>query len=235
VDIINPAVDDYLLTHCTPPDDLLRQLAAETREAFPGAAGMQVSHDEGQLLTMLTRLAGARRAVEVGVFTGYSSICIARGMPVGGHLLACDVSQEWTSIARRYWKRADLEERIDLRIAPALTTLRALPAEPVLDLAFIDADKASYPTLLRGAGQPPAPRWPPHPRQCAAGRPGTGPGLPGRGRRGHAPDERDHRRRRPRGVSDAARTRWRHPRPQTLTLVTRPHRPPAGQHACPGL
>jgi caffeoyl-CoA O-methyltransferase len=145
VDIINPAVDDYLLTHCTPADDLLRQLAAETREAFPGAAGMQVSHDEGQLLTMLTGLAGARRAVEVGVFTGYSSICIARGMPAGGHLLACDVSQEWTSIARRYWKRAGLEERIDLRIAPALSTLRALPAEPVLDLAFIDADKTSYP------------------------------------------------------------------------------------------
>jgi caffeoyl-CoA O-methyltransferase len=145
VDIINPAVDDYLLTHCTPADDLLRQLAAETREAFPGAAGMQVSHDEGQLLTMLTGLAGARHAVEVGVFTGYSSICIARGMPAGGHLLACDVSQEWTSIARRYWKRAGLEERIDLRIAPALTTLRALPAEPVLDLAFIDADKPNYP------------------------------------------------------------------------------------------
>jgi caffeoyl-CoA O-methyltransferase len=83
--------------------------------------------------------------VEVGVFTGYSSICIARGLPADGHLLACDVSQEWTSVARRYWKRAGLEERIDLRIAPALTILRALPAEPVLDLALIDADKAGYP------------------------------------------------------------------------------------------
>jgi len=145
VDIVNPLVSDYLLTHCTPADDLLRELAAETRRADPGAAGMQVSHDEGQLLTMLTRLAGARRAVEVGVFTGYSSICIARGMPDGGHLLACDVSEKWTSIARRYWKRAGLEERIELRIAPALDTLRALPAEPVLDLAFIDADKGNYP------------------------------------------------------------------------------------------
>jgi caffeoyl-CoA O-methyltransferase len=94
---------------------------------------------------MLTLLTGARRAVEVGVFTGYSSICIARGMPADGHLLACDVSQEWTSMARRYWKRAGLEERIDLRIAPALGTLRALPAEPALDLAFVDADKATYP------------------------------------------------------------------------------------------
>jgi caffeoyl-CoA O-methyltransferase len=145
VDIVNPAVSDYLLTHCTPADDLLRELAAETRQADPDAAGMQVSHDEGQLLTMLARLAGARRAVEVGVFTGYSSICIARGLPDDGHLLACDVSEKWTSIARRYWKRAGLEDRIELRIAPALDTLRSLPAEPVIDLAFIDADKGNYP------------------------------------------------------------------------------------------
>jgi caffeoyl-CoA O-methyltransferase len=145
VDIVNPAVSDYLLTHCTPADDLLRELAAETREAVPDVAGMQVSHDEGELLTMLTRLVGARQAVEVGVFTGYSSICIARGMAEDGRLLACDVSEKWTAIARRYWKRAGLEDRIDLRIAPALDTLRALPAEPVLDLAFIDADKVSYP------------------------------------------------------------------------------------------
>ena len=145
MDIVNPAVSDYLLTHCTPADDLLRELAAETRQVTGDAAGMQVSHDEGQLLTMLAQLAGARRAVEVGVFTGYSSICIARGMPDGGHLLACDVSEKWTSIARRYWKRAGLEERIELRIAPALETLRSLPADPVLDLAFIDADKGNYP------------------------------------------------------------------------------------------
>ena len=145
MDIVDPAVSDYLLTHCTAPDALLRELATETARDFPGPAGMQVSHDEGELLTMLTRLAGARRAVEVGVFTGYSSICIARGMPADGHLLACDVSDQWTSIARRYWKRAGLEDRIELRLGPALDTLRALPAEPVLDLAFIDADKGNYP------------------------------------------------------------------------------------------
>jgi caffeoyl-CoA O-methyltransferase len=145
VDIVNPAVSEYLLAHCTPADDLLRELAAETRKAFGRAAGMQVSHDEGELLTMLAGLVGARRAVEVGVFTGYSSICIARGMPADGHLLACDVSAEYTSLARRYWKRAGLEDRIELRVAPALDTLRALPADPVLDLAFIDADKVSYP------------------------------------------------------------------------------------------
>jgi caffeoyl-CoA O-methyltransferase len=145
VDIVDPAVSDYLLSHCTPADDLLRDLAAETAGAFPRASGMQVSHDEGELLTMLTRLVGARRAVEVGVFTGYSSICIARGLDSGGHLLACDVSPEWTAVARRYWKRAGLEERIELRLGPALDTLRALSAEPVLDLAFVDADKGSYP------------------------------------------------------------------------------------------
>jgi caffeoyl-CoA O-methyltransferase len=145
MDIVDPAVSDYLLAHCTPPDDLLRELAAETRERQGDAAGMQVSHDEGELLTLLTRLTGARRAVEVGVFTGYSSICIARGLADGGHLLACDVSETWTAVAQRYWKQAGLEDRIELRIGPALDTLRALPADPVLDLAFIDADKTGYP------------------------------------------------------------------------------------------
>jgi caffeoyl-CoA O-methyltransferase len=145
MDIVNPAVNDYLLTHCTGADDVLRDLAAETRQATD-AAGMQISHDEGDLLMMLARLVGARNAVEVGVFTGYSSICIARGMAPGGRLLACDVSEEWTSIARRYWERAGLTDRIDLRIAPAAETLRALPDEPTIDFAFIDADKVGYPT-----------------------------------------------------------------------------------------
>ncbi|MFF5204495.1 O-methyltransferase [Streptosporangium sp. NPDC000396] len=145
MDIINPAVSDYLLSHCTPADDVLRDLAAETHQALPDSAGMQISHDEGEFLTMLVRLVGARQAVEVGVFTGYSSICIARGLPEDGRLLACDVSEEWTSMAQRYWERAGVAERIDLRIAPALETLRALPHEPAIDFAFIDADKVSYP------------------------------------------------------------------------------------------
>ncbi|MFC4065429.1 O-methyltransferase [Actinoplanes subglobosus] len=145
-DIIDPAVGDYLLTHCTPADEVLRDLAAETWAKFPpGAAGMQVSHDEGALLTMLVRLTGATNAVEVGTFTGYSSICIARGLRPGGRLLACDVSEEWTSVARDYWQRAGLTDRIELRIAPALATLRALPADPVIDFAFVDADKTGYP------------------------------------------------------------------------------------------
>ncbi|GGS79087.1 O-methyltransferase [Planobispora rosea] len=143
--VLDPALGDYLLTHSSPADDLLRELAEETRRATGGAAGMQVSHDEGVLLNMLVRMSGARRAVEVGVFTGYSSICIARGLPEDGHLLACDVSTEWTSIAQRYWERAGVAGRIELKIAPAIETLRAFPAEPEIDFAFIDADKTGYP------------------------------------------------------------------------------------------
>src|SRR6187551_1278004 len=96
-------VSDYLLAHSTAQDDVLARLAEETRTSFPDAAGMQISSDEGALLTMLARLTGARNAVEVGTFTGYSSICIARGLADGGRLLACDVSGQWTEMAQRYW------------------------------------------------------------------------------------------------------------------------------------
>lgn len=143
-DIIAPGISDYLLAHCTPADDVLRDLAAETRAAFPEDAGMQISQDEGELLTMLVRLSGASSAVEIGVFTGYSAICIARGLPKDGRLLACDVSEQWTGVARRYWERAGVDDRIELRIAPAIETLRALPAEPAIDFAFVDADKTGY-------------------------------------------------------------------------------------------
>ncbi|MCK1798235.1 class I SAM-dependent methyltransferase [Streptomyces sp. XM4193] len=143
--IVNPALDDYLNDHSSPADELLRELAEETRRALPDSAQMQVSQDEAALLTMLTQLTGAQLAVEVGTFTGYSSIAIARGLAPGGRLIACDVSEEWTSIARRYWERAGVDERIDLRIAPAADTLRALPAEETVDFAFIDADKVGYP------------------------------------------------------------------------------------------
>jgi caffeoyl-CoA O-methyltransferase len=105
---------------------------------------MQIGDDQGQLLTMMARLVGARRAVEVGTFTGYSSLCIARGLVDGGRLLCCDVSDEWTAIGRRAWERAGIADRIELRLAPALETLRALPAEAELDLVFIDADKPGY-------------------------------------------------------------------------------------------
>ncbi|MBY8840381.1 DUF2218 domain-containing protein [Streptomyces sp. SP2-10] len=145
LDPTHPCVDAYLLGHHTPADDVLADLALATREAAAGAAHMQVSPDEGTLLTMLTRLTGARFAVEVGVFTGYSTLCIARGLADGGRLLACDVSEEWAAVGRPHWERAGVADRIDLRIAPALETLRALDAEPVIDIAFIDADKGNYP------------------------------------------------------------------------------------------
>ncbi|WP_369206774.1 O-methyltransferase [Streptomyces sp. PU-14G] len=145
MDIVNPALDDYLLAHCTPADDLLRDLVEETHALVPGTT-MQITHDEGEFLTMLVQLTRATTAVEVGVFTGYSSLCIARGLPEDGRLIACDVSEEWTAVARRYWQRAGLTDRIDLRLAPAAETLRALPQEPGVDFAFIDADKTGYPT-----------------------------------------------------------------------------------------
>ena len=144
-EMIDTEIGHYLLAHCTPADDVLRDLAAETRALFPQAAGMQISHDEGELLTMLVRLSGAAYAVEIGVFTGYSSICIARGLPADGRLLACDVSAEYTSVARKYWVRAAVDEVVELRLGPAVETLRALPREPVVDFAFIDADKVGYP------------------------------------------------------------------------------------------
>lgn len=142
--MVTDVVRDYAVGHGSwRPDDVIRGLRSET-QALGDVAGMQIGDDQGQLLTMLARLVGARRAVEVGTFTGYSSLCIARGMDEGGLLLCCDVSEEWTAIGVRAWERAGLRDRIDLRIAPALDTLRALPSEADIDLVFIDADKPGY-------------------------------------------------------------------------------------------
>jgi caffeoyl-CoA O-methyltransferase len=104
----------------------------------------QIGPEQGTFMTMLAGIMGARQAVEVGTFTGYSSICLARGLADGGHLLCCDVSEEWTSLAHAYWQKAGLADRIELRLGPALDTLRALPADRRIDLAFIDADKQGY-------------------------------------------------------------------------------------------
>jgi caffeoyl-CoA O-methyltransferase len=118
-------------------------LRAET-SSLGDVSIMQVSPDEGTLLTILTRLAVTSFAVELGTFTGYSSICIARGLQPGGRLLCCDVSESYTSIARRAWQAAGVADRIELRVAPALETLHALPREETIDLAFVDADKPNY-------------------------------------------------------------------------------------------
>ena len=133
----------YLVAHGTPPDDIQRDLIEETAK-LGGIANMQIAPEQGTFLTMLTRLVGARNAVEVGTFTGYSSLCIARGLPDDGQLLCCDVSEEWTSMARKYWSKAGVEDRIELRIAPAVETLESLPHDESIDLAFIDADKPNY-------------------------------------------------------------------------------------------
>lgn len=135
----------YLLDYSTPADPILRDLVDETRRAVPHQMSMQISADQGRLLTMLVQLTGARNIVEVGTFTGFSSICLARGLPADGHLLCCDVSEEWTAIARRYWEKAGITDRIELRLGPAADTLRSLPDEPQFDMAFIDADKGGYP------------------------------------------------------------------------------------------
>ncbi len=135
---------DYVVAHGHNADPLLAELAEETANKLGRVAGMQIAPEQGTLMTMLARIVGARRAIEVGTFTGYSSICIARALPADGNLLCCDVSEEWTAIAQRYWRRAGVSDRITLEVAPALETLRALPLDEAIDFAFIDADKANY-------------------------------------------------------------------------------------------
>lgn len=140
---IDPNIVEYLRAHAAPPDEAVQWITQQTA-ALGKFAAMQIESDQVALMTLLTRLVGARSAVEVGTFTGTSSLAIARGLVPGGHLLCCDVSEEWTAIAREGWRRGGVEDFIELRIAPAVDTLRALPPDPVVDLVFIDADKPSY-------------------------------------------------------------------------------------------
>ena len=125
-------------------------VCARLREETAGLemARMQISPEQGAFLQLLLSVMGARRVVEVGTFTGYSALCMALALPADGELVACDVSEEWTSMGRRYWAEAGVADRIDLRVAPALDTLRALSdagRDGTFDLAFIDADKGNYP------------------------------------------------------------------------------------------
>jgi caffeoyl-CoA O-methyltransferase len=135
----------YLFEHSVREPDILRRLREET--ARDRMALMQIAPEQGQLMQLLVRLMGARRYLEVGVFTGYSSLAVALALPADGRIVACDVSDNWTNIARRYWTEAGVAEKIDLRLAPALQTLDGLIAGGAagsFDFAFIDADKASY-------------------------------------------------------------------------------------------
>ncbi len=140
---LGPQVHAYLVEHGTPPDAVQRELIEATR-ALGGLSIMQVAPEQGAFMTLLTRTVGARRAIEIGTFTGYSALCLARGLPDDGTLICCDVNDEWASIGRRYWEKAGVASKIDLRIGPALETLRSLPRSEVFDLAFIDADKPAY-------------------------------------------------------------------------------------------
>ena len=136
---------DYLLAVSLREPPILAELRRETR-ADP-LARMQIAPEQGQFMALLAKLTGAKRYLEIGVYTGYSSLWMALALPEDGSIVACDVSEEWTSIARRYWERAGVGHKIELRLAPALVTLDELIAAGEaerFDLAFIDADKENY-------------------------------------------------------------------------------------------
>jgi caffeoyl-CoA O-methyltransferase len=136
---------EYLLSVSLREPDLLLKLREET--AADPAANMQISPEQGQFMGLLVRLMGARRCLEIGVFTGYSSLAIALALPDDGRIVACDVSEKWTAVARRYWAAAGVAHKIDLRLATAMETLDRLLAEGksgTFDFAFIDADKENY-------------------------------------------------------------------------------------------
>ncbi|MEO8893598.1 MAG: class I SAM-dependent methyltransferase [Coleofasciculaceae cyanobacterium] len=136
---------NYFLSVSLREADILRQLREETAH-LPNAI-MQIAPEQGQFMALLIKLLGAKKTLEVGVFTGYSSLCVALALPMDGKIVACDVSEEYTTIARRYWQAAGVADKIDLHIAPALDTLDQLLAEgqaETFDFAFIDADKGNY-------------------------------------------------------------------------------------------
>lgn len=138
---VTDELHDYMVAHGMPLDEIAAELVEETRK-LGGAAEMLTTADQAALLTTLTRLISARRAVEIGTFTGFSALAISRGLPDGGQLICLDVSDEWTSIGRPYWERAGVADKIDLRIGDAHASAVALEGE--FDLAFVDADKPGY-------------------------------------------------------------------------------------------
>jgi predicted O-methyltransferase YrrM len=142
---LTSALHAYLVEHSVREPDILRRLREET--AKDSMSMMQISPEQGQFMQLLVSLMGAKDCLEVGVFTGYSSLAIALALPPDGHIVACDVSEKWTAIAQKYWVDAGMAGKIDLRIAPALMTLDGLIAEGkagAFDFAFIDADKTNY-------------------------------------------------------------------------------------------
>jgi caffeoyl-CoA O-methyltransferase len=151
--LLTPELADYVRASSEAPDEVAADLLAETAalaERGEAPATFQIAPEQGVFMQLLTRALGVRRAIEIGTFTGYSALCIARGLPDDGSLLCLDRNEEWTTVARRYWERAGLADRIELRLGDALPTLESLPEEPTFDLAFVDADKAAYPAYVDG-------------------------------------------------------------------------------------
>ena len=140
---VDDTLFDYVMENTSEPDAVQRGLIDRTKE-LGDSRRMQISHPQAVFMTFLVRSIGVRRAIEIGTFTGYSALAIARGLPSDGRLIACDVSDEWTAIAREAWTVAGVADRIELRVGPALRTLASLPPEVKFDFAFIDADKESY-------------------------------------------------------------------------------------------
>lgn len=136
----------FMLRNRVEESRTLRDLRLETQRKTADHAGMMISEEQGVLLRILVGALAPRLAIEIGTFTGYSSLCIASALPLGGKLICCDVSEEWTSIGTRHWRSSGLANRIDLRIGPAVETLSGLPSDVVLDFAFLDADKDNYVT-----------------------------------------------------------------------------------------
>jgi caffeoyl-CoA O-methyltransferase len=159
---LNDTLYDYLLNATLVPDPLLDRLRNETTEKTGQWAGMQISRDQGRFMQVLVKLTNARKYLEVGTFTGYSALVIAQAMPGDGRLVCCDISEEWTAIARKYWQEAGVAHKVDLRLAPALETMAQLGAGAeagTFDIIFIDGDKKEYDgyyeralTLLRQGG-----------------------------------------------------------------------------------
>jgi caffeoyl-CoA O-methyltransferase len=141
---LTPELYQYVLDHNPPLDSAQRDLVAATHERFADVAGLQTAQEQAPLLSFLVTLTGARQVVEVGTFTGFSTLALARALPADGRVIACDISEEWTALGRTAWAAAGVADRVDLRIAPALDTLRALPGGQWIDLAFLDADKGGY-------------------------------------------------------------------------------------------
>lgn len=142
---VDDRIYDYILSVSLREDDILRELREETSSM--AMAVMQIAPDQGQFMALLAQLVNAQNAIEIGVFTGYSSLCVARALPPDGKLLCCDVSEEWTAVAQRYWQRAGVEEKIELVLQPATQTLQQRIADGergVYDFAFVDADKENY-------------------------------------------------------------------------------------------